>query len=128
MKLKVILCFAFVLLVSTLLVAAGCASSQPPTCTPKFTTRDPSLNATILDSWGRQKDFFVAENFEIIPWPRAKTIMLEGKCLGGKQYHKGWITFFGPSGEKFLTRLAEHDDIYVFFKEHNLKLEGFGTE
>ena len=94
----------------------------------KLTTRSAGLDAATVESWGAQKNFFVSEYFEIVPWKNAKAALLGRKIVGGKQYHTGWVTLYGVDGEKLLTRLIGYNDIYTFFKEHDLKLEGFGTE
>jgi hypothetical protein len=125
-RMKSLFLFAIALLVSGCLSDENGTSSVPPPI--KLTTRSALLDAAMIESWGAQKDFFVTQDFEIVPWEKAKAALLEDRIVGGKQYHTGWVTWYGSGGEKFLTRPIGYDDIYVFLREHGLKLKGFGTE
>jgi hypothetical protein len=113
-------------------LVSGCLSEEKratsAASSKKLTTRSALLDAAMIESWGAQKDFFLARDFEIVPWEKAKAAVLEHKIVGGKQYHTGWVTLYGSGGEQFLTRPTGYDDIYAFFREHRLELKAFGTE
>jgi hypothetical protein len=95
---------------------------------PVLTTQSQNIKNDIIKSWGRQKDFFVKENFKIIEWEHAKQVLKKRKIKGGKQYHTGWLTIYTKSQEKYLTKQPQIDALWEFEKENNLKLEGFATE
>lgn len=94
----------------------------------KTTTQSENLDKKIIESWGRQKDFFIENNFEIISWEDAENKLLGGEYCGGKQYHTGWLTIYSLEGNKYLTKQPRIDAYWQFMKDNNLSTEGFGTE
>jgi len=94
----------------------------------RVTTQSNNLDKEIVESWGRQKDFFVEKNFAIIDWQDAKEILLSRKVRGGKQYHTGWLTIYTLDDDKYLTKQPNMDALWQFMQEYNLNIEGFGTE
>jgi len=94
----------------------------------RVTTQSENLDAGLVVSWGRQKDFFVREDFEIIEWEEAKNKLLEGKYRGGKQYHTGWLTIYSLDDSKYLTKQPKLDALWEFMEANGLSTAGFGTE
>jgi hypothetical protein len=92
------------------------------------TTRNVALDKELIESWERQKDFFMESNFEIIGWERAQKMLAKEKLAGGKQYHTGWLTIYSTDGNKYLTKQPKIDALWEFAKRRGLKLEGFATE
>ena len=121
---KIIIPFVLALLV-------GCSirgKSSQPEHGPKITTQSKDLEGNVIKSWGRQRDFFIERNFEIIEWEVAKSRLLEGNVTGGKQYHTGWLTIYTSDGRQYLTKQPKMDALWEFMEEKKLKIEGFGTE
>jgi hypothetical protein len=86
------------------------------------------MNSDIIESWGRQKEFFQNNKFEIINWEVAKDILLNKKIKGGKQFHTGWLTIYTTDGGKYLVKQPKMDALWEFMRNEGIKLEGFGTE
>ena len=83
----------------------------------------------MVESWGNQKDFYTKNNFEIITWERAKTILLTGSLRGGKQYHTGWLTIYSIFDEKkYLVKPPNIDYIWKFKEDEGITLQGFAPE
>ena len=111
----------------------GC-SPQSSKATPEpspskiIKTRDTDLPSDLVSSWAQQKNFFVKENFQILDWEDAKTLLRQKNYSGGKQYHTGWLTIYTDNEKKYLTKPPRMDIFFQFMKEENLGTEGFGTE
>jgi len=118
-----ILLFMFVLL-------PGCSSrNEPEQGNIKIiTTRDTDLDPEVVASWGRQKEYFLEDNREIIDWPKAEEILLSEKIRGGKQYHTRWLTIYTEDDRKYLVRQPEMDALWKFMEAKGMDLQGFGTE
>lgn len=117
------------LLIVTLLI--GCSTQDAPLESKshqKRTTQSVNLGKEIVKSWGRQKDFFIKGNFEIIGWEEAKGKLLKAKYRGGKQYHTGWLTIYNLDGNKYLTKQPRVDAYWQFMQDNGLDTKGFGTE
>ncbi len=120
-----------IIIIMTLLI--GC-SPQSSKVTPKpspskiITTRDVDLPSDVVSSWAQQKNFFIKENFQILDWEDAKTLLRQKNYSGGKQYHTGWLTIYTDNEKKYLTKPPRMDIFFQFMKEENLITEGFGTE
>jgi hypothetical protein len=95
---------------------------------PRSTTQTPGLPEPLVASWGRQKEFFITNNFEILEWEAAKAELLKGGLRGGKQYHTGWLTIYTAGGRKLLTQQPAMDAFFDFMKQSRLPTAGFGTE
>ncbi|MEW6686124.1 MAG: hypothetical protein AB1393_07965 [Candidatus Edwardsbacteria bacterium] len=93
-----------------------------------ITTQSSNLDKNILESWRRQKEFFIKNSFEIIDWDETKNILLREKIKGGKQYHTGWLTIYTTDGSKYLVKQPKMDALWEFMEAKGIKLEGFGTE
>ena len=110
--------------VVALVLAAGCACPGPaPVETPL-----PPPPADVVESWGRQRDFFLEGGFEILSWEDAKALLLERTYTGGKQYHTGWLTIYTCDGRRVVTKQPEIDAFERFMRERSLPTTGFGTE
>ena len=93
-----------------------------------ITTQGADLDEEIVESWGRQKEFFYKNYFEIIDWDEAKNILLQEKIRGGKQYHTGWLTIYTTDDRKYLVKQPKMDALWEFMEAKGIKLQGFGTE
>lgn len=113
-----------------LFLQAGCSDRNPPAQNDKkmMTTRDGGLDAAMAASWGRQKEFFIKSELEVIGWAGAEDVLLHKKIRGGKQYHTGWLTIFTEDGGKYLVKQPEMDSLWKFMKAKGIELQGFGTE
>jgi hypothetical protein len=89
---------------------------------------DPDVPAATVESWGMQTTFFRSTRFEIVSWDEAQKILLAQHCIGGKQYHTGWVTIYAPGGEQYLVQPPRIDELFAFFKRHTMKGEGFAPE
>ncbi len=92
------------------------------------TTQSNNLDKNIVESWGRQKNFFIKTNFEIIDWAKAENILLHEKIRGGTQYHTGWLTIYTKDDRRYLVKQSKMDTLWEFMKTKGIKLQGFGTE
>jgi hypothetical protein len=95
---------------------------------PGLTTQTKSLDNMLVESWGRQKTFFIEGNFEIIPWEEAQILLQKGNLRGGKQYHTGWLTIYSLDGRKYLTKPPVLDAFFQFMKQEGLSADGFAPE
>ena len=93
-----------------------------------LTTQSKELNQDIIDSWGNQKKYFIKQNFILIEWEEAKSLLRKGNISGGKQYHTGWLTIFTKDDKSYLTTQPKLDEVWNFIKENSLKIDGFCTE
>ena len=103
---------------------------DPPAQNDKkmMTTRDGNLDAAMVASWGRQKEFFIKSGLEVIGWAVAEDVLLHKKIRGGKQYHTGWLTIYTEDGGKYLVKQPEMDSLWKFMEAKGIELRGFGTE
>lgn len=108
---------------AALVAGAGFARAGAPSL-----TTDPGIPAPVLESWGRQADFFRSKPFEIVSWEEAQKILLSRECRGGKQYHTGWVTIYTKDGGRYLVKPPAIDNLFSFFKRHGMKGEGFAPE
>lgn len=87
-----------------------------------------TIDENMIDSWGRQKEFFLSKNFKVILWAEAMSMLRNDNIIGGKQYHTGWLTIYAANGDSFLTRQPNIDAVFEYAKQQNLQLKGFATE
>lgn len=120
-----------IILLIALFLPLGCSNQNNPVQSNNkeiLTTQGSNLDENIVESWGRQKGFFIKNNFEIIDWAKAKNILLHEKIRGGKQYHTGWLTIYTKDDRKYLVKQPKMDDLWEFMEAKGIKLQGFGTE
>ena len=120
-----------IILIISFFLPLGCSKQNNPAQSNNeeiITTQDANLDEEIVESWGRQKEFFYKNNFEIIDWDEAKNILLQEKIRGGKQYHTGWLTIYTTDDRKYLVKQPKMGALWEFMEAKGIKLQGFGTE
>jgi hypothetical protein len=120
-----------IILIISFFLPLGCSNQNNPAQSNNeeiITTQGADLDEEIVESWGRQKEFFYKTNFEIIDWDEAKNILLQEKIRGGKQYHTGWLTIYTTDDRKYLVKQPKMDALWEFMEAKGIKLQGFGTE
>lgn len=120
-----------IILIISFFLPLGCSNKNNPAQSNNeeiITTQGANLYEEIVESWGRQKEFFYKNNFEIIDWDEAENILLQEKIRGGKQYHTGWLTIYTTDDRKYLVKQPKVDALWEFMEAKGIKLQGFGTE
>lgn len=111
---------------------AGCSVDKSPEPAESqqtgATTNDPNLPNGLIESWGRQKEFFIKEAFEILEWDEAKSELLSGDYEGGKQYHTGWLIILMNDERKYLTKPPGINTFFEFMEKSELDTKGFAPE
>ncbi len=81
-----------------------------------------------MNSWGKQRDFFLREKHLVIFWETAQELLCKDTVTGGKQYHTGWLTIYTNNGKKYVTKQPAIDEFYRFTKQKKINVSGFGSE
>lgn len=115
-----------VLASSLALALPACAATQA--AGRALPSTDPGIPAAVVESWGMQAQFFRSRRFEMVSWEEAQKVLLARECIGGKQYHTGWITIYARDGKRYLVKPPATDDLFSFFRRSGLKGDGFAPE